>query len=82
MDRIKILDGFRALAIISVMLFHYFSRYTTIGLYPYKDRYDFFSLGALGVQFFFIISGFVIYFTLKKTISILEFVNSSNVFLF
>jgi peptidoglycan/LPS O-acetylase OafA/YrhL len=75
--RIKILDGFRAIAIISVMHFHYFSRWTPpnnkFALYPYGNLYDYFELGKLGVQFFFIISGFVIYFTLEKTLNIASF---------
>lgn len=69
--RISILDSFRALAILSVLLFHYFSRWTpprnVVSLYPYKNAYDFFGYGYLGVQFFFIISGFVIFFTLDNT---------------
>ncbi len=75
--RISILDGFRAIAIISVMLFHYYSRWTQpnnkFSLYPYGKLYDYFDLGQLGVQFFFIISGFVIYFTLEKTENIVSF---------
>lgn len=70
-NRILILDGFRALAIISVIFFHFFSRWipprNSVSLYPYDNAYDFFSLGYLGVQFFFIISGFVIFFTLDNT---------------
>lgn len=69
--RISVLDGFRALAIISVMLYHYFTRWTPpnhrISFYPYEGLYDYFSWGRLGVNFFFIISGFVIYFTLERT---------------
>jgi peptidoglycan/LPS O-acetylase OafA/YrhL len=69
--RISILDGFRAIAIISVLLYHYFSRWTPpkneISLYPYKSAYNYFGYGYLGVQFFFIISGFVIFFTLDNT---------------
>lgn len=69
--RIDILDGFRTLAILSVMLFHYFSRWTPPqnqkSLYPYNGKYNFFIHGNLGVQFFFIISGFVIFFTLENT---------------
>jgi peptidoglycan/LPS O-acetylase OafA/YrhL len=69
--RIKILDGFRALAILGVMLLHYFSRYTPplnpVNLYPYGGKYNFFLQGHLGVEFFFIISGFVIFFTLERT---------------
>lgn len=70
-SRIAILDGFRALAILTVILFHYFSRYTpplnSVSLYPYKNDFDYFGWGRVGVQFFFIISGFVIFFTLDKT---------------
>jgi peptidoglycan/LPS O-acetylase OafA/YrhL len=69
--RIKLLDGFRAIAIIAVMLFHFFSRYISTSdfasLYPYNDKYNFFGHGFMGVQFFFLISGFVIFFTLEKT---------------
>lgn len=69
--RIGILDGFRVLAILSVILFHYFSLFNTSRgtkeLYPYGDDYDYFRYGYLGVQFFFMISGFVIFFTLENT---------------
>jgi peptidoglycan/LPS O-acetylase OafA/YrhL len=70
-NRISILDGFRAIAIIAVMFFHYFSRWTLpwseVTIYPYKNDFNYFNYGYLGVQFFFIISGFVIFFTLDKT---------------
>lgn len=70
-SRINILDGFRAIAILAVMLFHYFSRWTPpqnpVSKYPYNGSYDFFNYGYLGVHFFFIISGFVIFFTLENT---------------
>lgn len=72
-SRIAILDGFRALAILSVILFHLFTRWTfpanSISLYPYNDKYDYFKYGQFGVQFFIIISGFVIFFTLENTTS-------------
>lgn len=59
------------------MLFHYYSYWfppnKTFSYYPYGNRYDYFSLGYLGVEFFFIISGFVIAFTLTKTNSFIEF---------
>ena len=76
-NRIDVLDSFRFIAIICVMLFHYYSRYIpplnkTI-LYPYGNSYNYFNYGYLGVQFFFIISGFVITFTLTKTNNFLEF---------
>ena len=69
--RIDILDSFRAISILSVILFHFFSRWSPpinlVDVYPYHNQYDYFSQGRLGVQFFFMISGFVIYFTLQKT---------------
>ncbi len=75
--RIEILDSFRFIAILSVMLFHYYSRWTPPqykeSMYPYGSNYDYFSFGYLGVQFFFIISGFVIAYTLLNTNSIMDF---------
>jgi peptidoglycan/LPS O-acetylase OafA/YrhL len=66
--RIDILDGFRGIAILLVLLFHFFSRWKL--LYSYGDQYDFFSYGKMGVQLFFIISGFVILYTLENTESL------------
>jgi peptidoglycan/LPS O-acetylase OafA/YrhL len=75
--RISILDSFRALAIVAVLLFHYFSRWTPprnqLSLYPYHGAYDYFGYGNLGVEFFFIISGFVIFFTLDNTVDFVTF---------
>jgi len=68
--RLKVLDGFRAISILMVILYHYFSRWIFSGnasLYPYKSQYDHFQYGYLGVRFFFVISGFVIFFTLEHT---------------
>lgn len=69
--RIKVLDGFRGIAILLVLLFHYFSRW--IELYPYNNKYDYFAIGKMGVQFFFIISGFVILYTLENTDNLISF---------
>jgi peptidoglycan/LPS O-acetylase OafA/YrhL len=70
-DRIRILDGFRFLAITSVILYHYYSRWIAskngVSIYPYGARFDHFRYGYLGVEFFFIISGFVIAYTLQRT---------------
>jgi peptidoglycan/LPS O-acetylase OafA/YrhL len=68
--RIDTLDGFRFLAIISVILYHYYTLYippqNSPSLYPYRSS-SYFRYGYLGVEFFFIISGFVIAYTLANT---------------
>ena len=70
--RIKYLDGFRGVAILMVVFFHAFARWP--GLLPYGDRYEFFfEYFVLGVQLFFLISGFVILMTLEKCSSFREF---------
>lgn len=72
--RIKFLDGFRGLAILLVIVYHAFSRWP--GTVPYGVKYQgfpIFQYGWLGVQLFFLISGFVILMTLEKCSSIKEF---------
>ncbi|TYC17009.1 acyltransferase [Bizionia gelidisalsuginis] len=69
--RIKLLDSYRGIAILMVIFFHFFSRWVKV--YPYGSDYNFFEFGKLGVQFFFMISGFVILNSLEKTTSILFF---------
>jgi peptidoglycan/LPS O-acetylase OafA/YrhL len=70
-NRIELLDSFRAIAILMVIFFHFFSRW--ISLYPYAGHYDFFGYGKFGVHFFFMISGFVIFFTLERTNTFKQF---------
>src|ERR1700722_4627589 len=70
-ERIGIIDGFRAIAIIGVLLFHFFSLENTN--YPYGNKFDFFFQERYGVEFFFIISGFVIFYTLENTSSLKDF---------
>jgi peptidoglycan/LPS O-acetylase OafA/YrhL len=63
------LDGLRGLAILMVLSFHAFSRWPD--LVPYGDQYSYvFQGGWLGVQLFFLISGFVILMSLEKCSSI------------
>lgn len=64
-SRIEYLDGHRGLAILSVVLFHAYARWSDI--VPYGEEYkNAFKFGWLGVQLFFLISGFVILMTLEK----------------
>jgi peptidoglycan/LPS O-acetylase OafA/YrhL len=75
MNRINFLDGFRGLAILMVVFYHTFSRWTS--LVPYKDEFANFPLfnkGWLGVQLFFLISGFVILMTLEKNKNFIQFI--------
>lgn len=71
--RLLELDVFRGMAALIVVLFHYTYRYNlvfntqTMGLYE-------FSYGFYGVQLFFIISGFVIFMTLEKVSTGVEFI--------
>jgi peptidoglycan/LPS O-acetylase OafA/YrhL len=78
--RLEELDGFRAVAIILVIGFHYFSRWTptinSVNLYPYGNifaKFPLFKYGYVGVELFFIISGFVICLTLFQSNKISEF---------
>jgi len=75
--RIKTLDLFRFISITLVVFFHYLSRWTppfhTESYYPYGSRFNELEIiknGGVGVLFFFMISGFVILFTLERTSSI------------
>lgn len=74
-SRINHLDGLRGLAILLVIAFHAYSRWSD--LVPYGNAYQDFPLfkyGWLGVQLFFMISGFVIFMTLDNTIHFRAFI--------
>ncbi len=73
--RINHLDGLRGLAILMVLGFHAFARWPE--LIPYGDDYAGFFLfqqGWLGVELFFLISGFVILMSLEKCSSLGQFI--------
>lgn len=75
MNRIQFLDGLRGIAILLVICFHSFSRWPKI--VPYGNQYsDFylFKYGYLGVQLFFLISGFVILMSLEKSKTFIQFI--------
>ncbi|HVC96672.1 MAG TPA: acyltransferase [Pirellulales bacterium] len=71
--RIRELDGLRALAALAVVFFHYTSRYDS--LFGHSTPL-WFSLprGDLGVDCFFMLSGYVILMTLDRTASAGDFV--------
>jgi peptidoglycan/LPS O-acetylase OafA/YrhL len=73
--RIEFIDGLRGIAIGLVVLFHAFARWPDI--VPYGNEFGSFPLllyGWLGVQLFFMISGFVILMTLNKSVKFSEFI--------
>jgi peptidoglycan/LPS O-acetylase OafA/YrhL len=73
-SRIAPLDGFRAVAVLLVVAFHYFADLAMqpemTRLYPFGSAFvdvPLLSLGNLGVQLFFMVSGFVIAMTLETS---------------
>jgi len=67
-DRIQYLDGLRGIAILLVILFHAFSRWPKIVPYGFTFKhFPLFEHGWLGVQLFFMISGFVIFMSLERS---------------
>lgn len=76
-QRIDFLDGLRGIAILLVIGFHYYSRYSTApDIYPFGDHWAHFPLfefGFYGVQIFFAVSGFVVALTLTRCSNLPEF---------
>lgn len=73
-SRIDFLDGMRGLAILLVIGFHAYARYPDI--MPFGNDFGtvpVFQYGWLGVQLFFLISGFVIFMTLEKCRGFFDF---------
>lgn len=69
------LDAIRGIAALMVVLFHYTVRYGQIYEYSIDPAFSF-ELGKYGVQLFFIVSGFVIFLTLDKTVNSVDFIVS------
>jgi peptidoglycan/LPS O-acetylase OafA/YrhL len=73
--RIRYLDGLRGIAILIVMGWHYTGPTYTWRL-PYDDALTWmpiFNRGWVGVQLFFLISGYVIFLTLERCANLGEF---------
>lgn len=72
--RISHLDGLRGIAILWVLLFHaYARRPENLDFVSTTMQFSIFEFGYLGVQLFFMISGFVIFMTLDKSKSYIDF---------
>jgi peptidoglycan/LPS O-acetylase OafA/YrhL len=70
--RSEVVDGFRGIAVLSVMLFHYLAEWS--GPLGYPGAYsDWWRVGKLGVDLFFVISGFVITMTTLRSTTAVEF---------
>lgn len=73
-QRIACIDGLRGVAILCVMLYHAFARWPGLVTMPFGQAYAAaFGWGWLGVELFFIVSGFVICMTLDRCSSFGEF---------
>ena len=66
------LDAIRGLAAIAVVLYHYTFRYPKLYAHDFETYYKF-AYGNLGVELFFILSGFVIFMSILKVKSPFEF---------
>lgn len=76
-NRIYPLDAFRGLAAMSVVLFHYSTHYADHPNFGFQNGRPFdFPWGYLGVPFFFMVSGFVIFMSMRRTKRPLDFVFS------
>jgi len=73
--RVLELDALRGLAALAVTIFHYTTHYEKEIGHVVPPDYGF-PAGNYGVQLFFMISGFVIFMTLKNTRNALDFVVS------
>ena len=73
-NREDVIDIARVVACVSVMLFHFYSRHLDgITQYPYGDNYNYFSYGYLGVEFFLMLSGFLLIPSLLRSTTFVQF---------
>ena len=65
-QRLKFLDGLRGIAALSVVLFHHYTFLKSATAFPFPPFFEaLFSRGYLGVQIFFVLSGFVIAYSMR-----------------
>ena len=64
-SRVKEIDVLRGFASVAVMLYHFTWQY--FAEFSKNGGLNYFKYGNLGVELFFIISGFVIYWTAQKS---------------
>ena len=74
-NRLLQVDGLRGIAAAAVVLFHLTTRFDELFVHTEPLALSF-SYGYLGVQLFFVISGFVIFMTLERAKAPLDFVVS------
>ena len=74
-QRLQQVDALRGVAALAVVLFHFTTRFTEL-YRPGQSLSLAFPHGHLGVNLFFIISGFVIFMTLERTVRPMDFVVS------
>ncbi|MGY4827986.1 acyltransferase family protein [Sphaerotilaceae bacterium SBD11-9] len=78
-ERVAAVEGFRGVAVLLVVAFHYLfdlgAHEASAAYYPFGNRFahPLLGYGKTGVQFFFIISGFVIALTLERCSNWREF---------
>jgi peptidoglycan/LPS O-acetylase OafA/YrhL len=73
MHRLKELDVLRGFAALNVMVYHYTSRFIEIFKIQNPPIFDWY-VGHVGVELFFMISGFVIFMSLQNVKNIKEFI--------
>jgi peptidoglycan/LPS O-acetylase OafA/YrhL len=74
-QRLQQVDALRGFAALAVVLFHFTTRFTEL-YRPGQTLSVAFPHGHLGVNLFFIISGFVVFMTLERTVRPMDFVVS------
>ncbi|TXL11196.1 hypothetical protein BMR04_16105 [Methylococcaceae bacterium HT3] len=73
-SRLEYIDALRGVAIIGVMVYHYLPRFELTYQLDFAMITQYTEYGKYGVHLFFIISGYVIYMTVARTSSPMQFI--------